>query len=192
MGLKLIGAGLPRTGTTSLREALSRLGIGATYHLGILMEQPEDLVAWKKRDWNSLFDGVQPFSAALDYPACFYWKALAEAFPEAKVILTTRNPAAWVNSVRATIYARTRNAVDGVAGAINRDLWCGELRCVMEDPAIAAERFSTRNLSIEKTLPSDRLLIYDVASGWEPLCSFLQQPVPDATFPHLNQRSEFL
>ena len=105
MTLKVIGAGLGRTGTMSLKLALERLGLGPCYHMAELIMNPERTPLWiaaadGKPDWEAVFAG---YSSTTDYPACLYWRELAAAYPNAKVILTKRDREKWFESTQATI-----------------------------------------------------------------------------------------
>ena len=101
--LKIIGAGFGRTGTSSLQVALEELLGGKCYHMKEVMLQPAHLQAWHEfavgkvpaMDWKWLF---ADYGATVDCPVCMYYDELMEVFPEAKVILTVRDPQQWWKS----------------------------------------------------------------------------------------------
>ncbi|MCB0092783.1 MAG: hypothetical protein KDE54_33075, partial [Caldilineaceae bacterium] len=119
MTLRVIGAGLPRTGTASLRRALEQLLGGRCYHMSAIPGHPFDLgPGWEQAladetpNWDALFDG---FVAAVDWPASMFWRELSAAYPDAPVLLSYRDAAeTWLASVEATIlpYARMAQAPD--------------------------------------------------------------------------------
>jgi len=105
--MKIIGAGLGRTGTSSLKAALEMLGFGPCYHMQEINKHPEhipiwlDAVAGKPVDWVTF---LQPYQAMLDWPACDHYATLMATYPEAKVLLSVRDPEKWYDSVHETIY----------------------------------------------------------------------------------------
>ncbi len=217
MALRVIGAGYGRTGTLSLRTALERLGFAPCEHMINVMENPERFLLWqaaleqKERggaiDWDPLFAG---YSATVDWPGAFFWRELANANPRAKVILTVRDPDRWYDSVRQTIYrarlafgpapvTRMLTAIAGALGpwmgaairVLDGTIWEGAFGGRFEDRAHAIRVFEAHTAAVERTIAPDRLLVFDVREGWEPLCAFLGVPVPDEPFPHLNDGDEF-
>ncbi|MFP6747858.1 MAG: sulfotransferase [Alphaproteobacteria bacterium] len=202
MTIKVIGAGFGRTGTLSMKGALEHLGLGPCYHMLEVLNRPEYADAWHDAaqggaaDWDAIFRGYQ---ATVDWPACHFWEPLAAHYPEAKVILTVRDEEAWWQSMSKTILRNfqdddetldparlrmrrmTRNLiVEGVFGGILDD----------RGHVLAAYR---RNIEqVTARLPKERLLVFDVAQGWEPLCEFLELPVPCEPFPLTNTTQEFL
>lgn len=205
MGLNIIGAGLGRTGTLSLRAALRLLG-HECYHMFDLLFAPDhrrDLDFWLEvaedpdradRDWGRVFDGM---TAAVDFPASAAWRGLVAANPQGKVILTTHPGGldAWYDSARATIYngvgqdAHT-NFGAGINAVMDRLVWNGLMRGTMEDREAAIARHAAHLDEVQDTVPADRLLVYSVDQGWGPLCEFLGLPAPDVPFPRLNDRRE--
>ncbi|MGH8933214.1 MAG: sulfotransferase family protein [Egibacteraceae bacterium] len=102
--LEVIGAGFGRTGTLSLKTALERLGFGQCYHGIELMRHPEHLPLWEaavagEPDWAQLFAG---YRACVDWPGVHFWRELVDAYPDAKVVLTVRDPRRWYASARNT------------------------------------------------------------------------------------------
>jgi hypothetical protein len=208
MPLKVIGAGFGRTGTLSLKHALEQLGFGPCYHMLETLEHPAHDALWlalargESDDWHAILDGYQ---ASVDWPAIMIWKELVAAYPQAKVILTLRDPEAWFASASQTIFARMRDfaaalarddaaSVDPArrvhmrmvnAAVVNR-AFGGNL-----DQDHAIQVFNAHNDEVRRTVPPERLLVYESGEGWEPLCSFLGVPVPDSPYPKVNTTDDF-
>ena len=199
MSLDVIGAGFGRTGTLALKLALERLGFSKCYHMMEIQEHPEYTAAWNDAvdnggDWESIFSG---YRAAVDWPVCYFWRSLATHYPEAKVILTVRDPADWYESVKQTIHQSIRN-LDS-ADEITRARRLMAQRIIMEltfdhrfeDREYAIGIFEKHVAEVQRVIPPDRLLTFEVAEGWGPLCEFLCVSSPDEPFPHTNTRREF-
>lgn len=194
MTLSVIGAGLGRTGTVSLKLALERLGFGPCFHMTELIADPSRVPLWLaaadgKPDWPAIFAG---YRATTDYPACRFWRELADAFPAAKVILTVREPAKWFESVSATIFSPAMAARMGdsplttlFAKTTGKDF--GDR---IADRDFMIEAFERHTAEVERGIQPDRLLVYEVSRGWQPLCEFLGVPVPDEPFPKTNSRDD--
>ena len=195
MTLKVIGAGLGRTGTFSLKFALEHLGFGPTHHMSeVLASATRTVPLWLEAirgrpDWDAIFEG---YGSSCDYPGCTYWRELAEHFPEAKIILTTRDPDSWFESVSATVFSKPhREAFSGgpldefFKGAVYADFGDG-----IEDRAFMTDYFVRRNQQVIDAIPPERLLVYSAKEGWGPLCAFLGVPVPDVPYPRINSREE--
>ena len=197
MTLKVIGAGFGRTGTMSLKLALEQLGFGPCYHMvEVFKHQAWDL--WYEAskdpahaDWATIFKG---YNSTVDWPNATYWKELADAYPDAKIILTERDPDEWFDSTQATIFRdETRSGgppgsgfpqmVDAVVGR----LFDGKLH----DRELCTRVFREHNARVRATIPPERLLVYEVAQGWAPLCEFLGVPVPDGPMIKTNTTEEF-
>jgi hypothetical protein len=201
MALAVIGAGFGRTGTLSLRGALERLGFGPCYHMIELIEHPEHVDFWERAaaggevDWDEVLGG---YRAAVDWPACNFYEPLAERYPDAKVILTMRDPERWYESARQTIFPRiTRSIAKEHVALLARARM--QRKIVIEqafggditDREHVLAAFRRHIEEVQRKVPPERLLVYDVATGWDPLCRFLGQPVPDEPFPHVNASDEF-
>lgn len=215
--LQVIGAGFGRTGTLSLREALVRLGFGPCDHMVENFERPSRFALWAEAlrrkekgqpvDWRPLLDG---YRSIVDWPGAFFWRELIAAHPDAMVILTVRDADRWYDSSLATIYQpreRTRRPwVRRVIGAlgvvappvrhaarvIDGTIWDGTFHDRFPDRACALQVYCDHIAEVEATVPAERLLIFDVKQGWEPLCAFLNVPVPEGEpFPHANDRDAF-
>ncbi|ORY95610.1 P-loop containing nucleoside triphosphate hydrolase protein [Syncephalastrum racemosum] len=204
--LKIIGAGHIRTGTDSLRLALNQLGYN-THHMASMMEcdrKPEAFVEAYKHpdkpvDWDTLYEG---FDAACDCPTTLFVERLANAYPDAKVILIERDSESWYNSMYHTGHQGLLLSVDPVAPEhVKKTLDMS--RTLLWDGAIAnADRFSDKeamkkmyeahNENIKKVIPAERLLVVQLGQfGWKELCDFLDKPVPDVPYPHGNTTAEF-
>lgn len=198
MPLHVIGSGLGRTGTKSLQSSLNMLGFGPCHHMAEVWAHPESMQLWIKASngapvWEEIFAG---YRSAVDYPSAAYWAELTERYPDAKVIHTIRDPDAWFDSTQATIFA-----ADGpVDRAIKshgpvRDFFCsflGELLPYMHDRRFLTDYARRHTEALKSKIAPDRLLIYQVSDGWEPLCSFLDAPVPSEPYPAENTRAEFI
>lgn len=195
MTLSVIGAGFGRTGTMSLKLALEQLGVGRCYHMIEVFKIPEAPQQWldaaegRPVDWNTVFKG---FGATVDWPSATYYRQLADFYPKAKVILSLRDSNAWFESTQATIFARdfsqAPNPIFGkMATRVIGDLF--ENR--MHDREKVISVYEQHNAEVQRVIPPERLLVYDVAEGWDPLCRFLGLPVPDGPLPNVNSREEF-
>lgn len=201
MTIRVIGAGFGRTGTTSLKAALEKLGYGPCYHMIELMRKPQDSQFWmdvlagKPVDWHHFF---ADYGATVDWPACTFYKELMEVYPEAKVLLSVRDPERWYDSTYNTIYRLPESPLMSVVRLfvphirrmyhfVNGLIWQGTFHGRFADREAAIAVFNRHNADVQQYVPQDRLLVYNVKEGWEPLCEFLGVPVPeDEPFPHLN------
>lgn len=201
MTIKLIGAGFGRTGTTSIKAALEELGFTKCYHMIEVITHPAHVPIWsaalagKSTDWPAFFTGYQ---ATVDWPGCTFYQELMRVYPEAKVLLTVRDPEKWYESTRNTIYQLPRSPAIRILRlflphlrrftALNEQLiWQGTFGGKFADRQHAIAVFQAHIAAVKEYVPTDRLLVYDVREGWEPLCKFLDVPVPsDKPFPRLN------
>jgi hypothetical protein len=196
-GLKVIGAGFGRTGTLSLKNALEELGFSPCYHMTELFSNPRANEQWEAIargepvDLNMVLEGYQ---ASVDWPACAVYKELMQVYPEAKVLLSVRDPLKWYESVYNTIYqVSRRDPLSPHARMINALIWEGTFDGKFEDKDYAIAVFLRHIEEVKQLVPAEKLLVYDVKEGWEPLCAFLGVEVPmDTMFPHLNDRIEFM
>ncbi len=193
MALSVIGAGFGRTGTDSLKSALERLGFGPCFHMHEVMADPEKIKLWRglargdTPDWDKAFAG---FNATVDWPAAFYWRELADYYPEAKILLSTRDAEGWYKSMDKTILDVVRNSKDreslGVK-LIGEQVFGGRL----EDRDHIIQTFNDNVAAVQAAFSEDRLLTYHIGDGWEPLCRFLGCDIPDEPYPHKNRPEEF-
>lgn len=193
MPLSVIGAGLGRTGTLSLKLALEQLGFGPSYHMVEVFKDPEAPAAWSavadgaEADWEAIFRG---YAATVDWPGARYWRELSAAYPQAKVILTLRDPETWFASTQATIFKRPYEDTPGEFHQMLGKVIGRLLDHRLNDKARVLELYRTHNEAVQREIPPERLLVYNVAEGWGPLCRFLGVAVPGAPFPQVNGRNE--
>ncbi len=215
MAIEVIGAGFGRTGTSSLQAALETLGFAPCYHMTEVFTHPEHVPVWEaavrgeRVEWERILHG---YRAAVDWPAAAFHEELMARYPNAKVILTVRDPERWYESTLNTIYEirqlsespayalyaltsllvppmrRVRRATRVVDALAWRDLFGGRF----EDREHAIAVFEGYNAEVARRVPAERLLVYEVAEGWGPLCEFLGVDVPEGRpFPHANDTKEF-
>jgi hypothetical protein len=198
VSLKVVGAGLGRTGTHSLKLALERLIGEPCYHMIEVFGHAEHVALWHQAalgtmpDWDELFAG---YGAAVDWPAAAFWQEQADAFPDAPILLSTRDSAGWWRSCDNTIFEVFRRADTDdnmpdewtamIQGLFRR--FAGDV--LDEKAAIAA--YERHNDHVRTTAPPDRLVEWHPGDGWEPICRALGVDVPDEPFPHVNSTAEF-
>lgn len=201
MGLEVIGAGYGRTGTETLRAALEHLGFGPCHHMHAIRDDPRLFPDWQAflagehQDWDLLFGN---FRSQVDFPGAMYWRELADHFPDAKVVLTVRDPETWYQSIEQSVLELI-NDRENLADPHKRAVV--EFSKVIvgdryfegrgEDRDYAIGRFKAHIENVNATIPPERLLVYQVKEGWEPLCAFLGVPLPEIDFPFANRREEF-
>jgi Sulfotransferase domain len=213
MALKIIGAGLGRTGTFSLKNALEQLDYSKCYHMSELIMDTSRLKYWKQlqkegqTDFAALFEGYQSLT---DNPGCIYYKEFFKQYPQAKVILTVRDPEKWYESTLKTIYDTSPRSLGEKLKMIfkvitsshvrklapifkyaDEVIWEGFFEGKFEDKDWAINKFKAHTAEVKNTIPTNQLLIYQVKDGWEPLCKFLNCPVPAEAFPYTNKRKDF-
>jgi len=197
--MQVIGAGVGRTGTFSLKIAINRLGLGPCHHMeAVITNMPAQVPLWTAAldgdaDWPAVYDG---FGSAVDWPTAGFFRELAHAYPDAKFVLTHRDPETWADSFGQTIYTamagrqmappEKRAWLDMAYGVIAKSGFPSGL-----DRDGLIKGFIAHNEAVKAAIPADRLLVYQVKEGWEPLCAFLGRPVPDEAFPRTNDRQEF-
>lgn len=199
--LQVIGSGFGRTGTMSVKLALEFLGLGRCHHMGELFANDWQVPHWRaaargeRVDWEMLMTG---FGACVDWPSAHFWRELSEAFPDAKVIHTIRSPEIWWESYSETIMKFISVGEMMPAGVVREmSRWCIEVigthtfGSVFTDRQAGIRAFNRRLSEVREAVPKDRLLIFDVSEGWQPLCDILGLTVPDVPFPHANDRSDF-
>jgi len=200
MSLAVIGAGFGRTGTMSMKVALEQLGLGPCHHMEEVLKNPAQLPFWqdaaarKPVDWDQVFAG---YGSAVDWPGAHYWRELAAHYPEAKVVLTVRPEAAWLKSFSSTINVLLSER-NNIPVPYIRDVMAMGLAIVREqtfrnaldEPSILSA-YRRRIEEVRAAIPAHRLLVFNVAEGWAPLCAFLGKPVPETPFPRTNNTEEF-
>ncbi len=193
------------------------LGLGPCYHMRVVIEEPFRIRQWldvaegAPPDWDAMLAG---FQSAVDWPSAAYWRELAEHYPDAKVVLTVRDPERWYESADSTVFTANRQAFEGRRRPLLRRILSalavrrhpelplfptmtrkivldGVLEGRSADKARTIDRFERHIEEVKAAIPADRLLVYEVREGWEPLCAFLGVPVPDEPFPRENDREAF-
>ncbi|WP_030176971.1 sulfotransferase family protein [Spirillospora albida] len=208
--IEVIGAGLGRTGTSSLRIALERLGFAPCYHMFEVVGSRARMEQWTRRaesdapGWDEIFAG---YRACVDFPAAAYWRELTAHYPEAKVILTLRDPDEWYASARRTIFRLPmllRHPVAGPGLRFVLPLWPALAEFVRMLETLNRDRrdidfareasiafFERHNAAVMKGVAEDRLLVYRIRDGWDSLCEFLDVAVPPEPFPWANDTATF-
>jgi len=212
--MKVIGAGLPRTATTTQLAVLEQLGFGPCYHMRNLMGDfaaglpPWERVAAGDPDWDQIFDG---FESSCDFPASRYYREMAEHYPDAKVLLSVRSGEGWVRSMRETIWPmyfgdsllhhvnQARGQVDEHWGRflalMTHQCWDPQTGALVgaqdADDAELAAIMDRWNQGVIDSIAPERLLVWNPGEGWEPLCEFLEVPVPEGPVPQINDTAAF-
>jgi hypothetical protein len=207
--LQVIGAGLPRTATLTQKIALEMLGVGPCYHMVTVLSDLDRVRLWQQAlagdaRWDEIFAG---FESTVDWPGSFFYRELIDVYPDAKVVLSVRDPDRWAASMAATVLAvnrrdnlmgllsQARSLVDPGWRAFNEMTATMVSRCVglngngaASTPADVLRRHVDE---VKATVPSRRLLVWAADDGWGPLCDFLGLPVPGGAFPHVNDSAMF-
>jgi hypothetical protein len=208
--MKLIGAGLPRTGTLSQKVALEMLGLAPCYHMVNVLSDLDQTERWRRAVDGDLSptEIFQGFAATVDWPGSFFYRELVDLYPDAKVLLSVRSGESWARSMSDTIWgvmygaglirhmSDARRVVDpGWDGYLNlmAEMWrrsglMQDAETTAEEMAAAMERY---NRDVQDAVPAERLLVWSAVEGWEPLCEFLGLPVPDGEFPRVNDSARF-
>jgi Sulfotransferase domain len=200
MALEVIGAGFGRTGTLSLKTALEMLGFGPCHHMVEVLANPGQAAFWNRAamgeavDWEDVYG---PYRSTVDWPGCHFYAQLSDYYPRAKIVLSTRDPERWYDSMSETIIPsmKSMGLIDDLPEdhfmlfgglIITRDTFGGDFS---KANVIAA--FERHNAKVQRTIPSERLLVFEASQGWEPLCAHLGVAVPSEPFPRVNDREEF-
>jgi hypothetical protein len=196
MGLRVVGAGVGRTGTHSLKIALERLLGGPCHHMVEMIGNPAQVAGWidaidgKPVNWPSL---LARYRAIVDWPGASFWRELSAAFPDALVVLSVRDPEAWYRSASNSIFP----VMDRVPPP-KRAAWIYALRKLLhdrfsyrlDDPTAMMDAFRRHNDAVRREVPPTRLLEWQPEDGWDPICERLSLPVPEGPFPVTNTTSE--
>lgn len=199
MPLQVFSAGFGRTGTMSLKLALEALGFGPCHHMDEVLKDPGSQIGlWNEAhtgrpDFDAIYRG---YEAAVDWPTAAYWRELSAAYPAARVILSSRTVESWVASFSGTILAvlsapetwpeAGRPWLEMVVDVVIERSLGGRT-----DPDGLRAAFEEHEAAVKAAIPPERLLVFDVRQGWEPLCRFLDRPVPGTPFPRTNSKEEF-
>ena len=197
MALKVVGAGLGRTGTMSLKQGLETLLGGPCYHMYEVFQHLDHVPMWhdaaldKPVDWDKLF---AVYVAAVDWPVGAFWKEISQHYPDSIVVLSTRDPEKWWTSANETIFKSISQISEEhkdwheMIDAMMANRFTPDL--TDKDACIAA--FNRHNEEVRRLAPKNRFLEWQAGDGWEPLCRALNLPIPDEPFPHVNTKDEFL
>jgi hypothetical protein len=203
MGLKIIGSGFGRTGTMSLKGALEQLAFGPCHHFDELLAHPEQVYDWqgivagRRMNWEDVFAG---YGSQVDWPGAHVWRDLAAAYPQAKVIHTVRPEEDWWRSFSQTIAALLLSDqqvppppphIQALAQMATEMIAVQTFGSALTDKGAAIAAYRRRTEDVRAAIPPERLLVFDVAEGWQPLCRFLDVPTPVTPFPHLNSADEW-
>ena len=199
MTLEVIGAGVGRTGTRSLRLAIDRLGLGPCHHMEVVLQNmPAQVPMWfdalkGQGDWGRIYDG---FNSAVDWPTAAFFRDLIKVYPSAKFVLTHRDPGTWADSFMPTIHKLVSERDQAPE---HMKAWLEMVHDVLAKTGFPdgldrdglIKGFVAHNEAVKEAIPTGQLLMYQVKEGWGPLCDFLGVPVPDEDFPRTNARAEF-
>ncbi|MBT5217563.1 MAG: sulfotransferase [Gammaproteobacteria bacterium] len=200
MSLKIIGASFGRTASLSLKKALEILGYTNCYHMSEVVTKPEHselwLRAWKREFiWDDIFDGYQ---AAVDWPVAAFWPQLMEAYPEAKIILSTREPEAWYESAKNTIFKSMDEGINSKNQEIRKRILMakeiivdGTFNGKLNDKKHCIKIYNENIARCKKEVDSDRLITFNPKDGWDSLCKQLACPIPNVDYPFINTTKEF-
>ena len=196
MEIAVVGAGVGRTGTHSLKVALEQLLGGPCHHMVEILGDPTQIPAWtdaiegRPVDWRAM---LANYRAIVDWPGGSFWSELSAAFPDALVLLSVRDPEGWYRSASNTIF----NVFDGMPPELQP--WMNSVRKLMHDrfsdqldnPTAMMDAFVRHNDAVRAGVPASRLLEWTASDGWEPICDRLGLPVPAEPFPVTNTTEEF-
>ena len=196
MGLEVVGAGVGRTGTASLKLALEQLLEGRCHHMLEIIGDPTQVPAWtdaiegRDVDWQEL---LGDYVALVDWPGASFWPELSAANPDALVVLSSRDPEAWYRSASNTIFNVFQNPMPGLeewfgttVPKMFNERFCAEL----DNPTAMMDAFERHNAAVRAGVPADRLLEWTATDGWEPLCERLGKDVPEEPFPLTNTTAD--
>jgi len=196
MVLRVVGAGVGRTGTHSLKIALEQLLGGPCHHMVEMRGDPVQVRGWtdaiehKPVDWPLLLDR---YRAIVDWPGASFWREISAAFPDALIVLSVRDPEDWYRSASSSIFP-----VIAQVPPPERAAWMNALRKLLQerfsdlldDPTAMMDAFQRHNDAVRREVPAFRLLEWRPGEGWEPICERLGLPVPDNPFPMTNTTDE--
>lgn len=183
----------------SIKAALEILGYGPCYHMKTALTRPWQILFWiragrnQPSDWKRFY---RRYRATIDWPSCEFYRELMEVYPDAMVLLNTREAEEWYDSVYKTIYRVQKMFPPWMRFFVamqERLIWEGRFRGDFENREKAVRIYMDHHEEVKSLVPHNRLLVYDVKEGWEPLCRFLGVNVPEnIPFPHLNETGDYL
>jgi Sulfotransferase domain len=197
LSLRVVGAGVGRTATYSLKEALEVLLGGLYHHMIEVIAHPEQIPIWtdaiegRPVDWAGLMSG---YVAQVDWPGASFWPELLEANPDALVILSVRDRESWYTSASNTIFRGLSHSGAGELGT-----WMASMRRLLgdrvcnkfDDRDAMISAFDRHNDEVRRRVPSAQLLEWAPPHGWDPICVRLGVPLPEEPFPLTNTTEEF-
>jgi hypothetical protein len=192
----VVGAGVGRTGTHSLKLALEQLLGGPCHHMVEILGDPGQVPAWtdalqgRPVDWSAM---LANYRSIVDWPGAAFWPELSAAFPDALVLLSVRSPESWYKSASNTIFLAFDHMPPELAPWMNevRDMMGRRFSNRFDDPTAMMDAFVRHNDAVRAGVPAGRLLEWTVGDGWEPICERLRLPVPAEPFPVTNTTGEF-
>ncbi|MEX6632712.1 sulfotransferase family protein [Hyphococcus lacteus] len=197
--MKIIGVGFGRTGTASLKVALEELGLGPSYHMSEVFATPGHIDLWIRAadqvaagetpDWDTIFSG---YPSGCDFPIAGFWRELADHYPDAKIILTVRDPEKWFASTQETILSPRMVDMSRPTpfGELSEKAIWRYLGGDVHDRSKMLDAFDRHVKAVKNTIAPTRLLVFEVKDGWAPLCEFLGVSEPDKEFPRVNSQEE--
>ena len=195
MTLQVVGAGMGRTGTNSLKLALERLLGEPCYHMFECFQRPEHMPLWTRAargdapDWDELLSG---YAAVVDFPPAAFWPELMQAYPEALILLSVRDTNDWWISASQTIFPSVLAMPPGPLREMIEALWSNRFTPAVDDEKMAKAAFEKFNEHVRAGVPPERLLEWRPGDGWDPICAALELPIPPEPFPHVNTKKDFL
>lgn len=192
--LRVVGAGVGRTGTLSLKLALERLLGGPCYHMAEVFGRPDHVPVWhaaargEEVDWEALMSG---YVAAVDWPVGAFWPELSEVYPDALILHSTRDAEGWWKSASNTIFPTMETMRETDWFAMIEAMMDKRFTFDITNRAACIAAFEKHNADVRAHAPKDRLLEWRPGDGWKPICDALGLPVPDEPFPHVNTTEDF-
>jgi hypothetical protein len=185
-----------------MKLALEQIGLGPCHHMMEVFGKPDHIALWQAAadgesvDWEEVFEG---YRSAVDWPVCYFWKELAELYPDAKLLLTRRDPQKWYDSASNTIFKglastgeeNDRESLDSQRRMVNKLIVDNTFDGDLTDREAAIDVFNKHNQEVIDTIDPKRLLVFEASQGWEPLCEFLGVDIPDTAYPRTNTTEDF-
>lgn len=193
MSLSVFGAGFGRTGTDSMKRALEILGFDPCYHMYEVLPHQDRIDTWAAiangatPDWDQVFDG---YKASVDWPAAHFWREISAHFPDAKIVLSVRSSDSWWKSMDNTILAVMR--ANEKPSVLRHQMFVPHVfKGNIDDRDHVVGLYERHNAEVQAAFGPDRLLTYELGSGWDPLCAFLNVEIPDQPYPSGNSTAQF-
>jgi hypothetical protein len=185
-----------------MKLALEQIGLRPCHHMMEVFGKPDHIALWQAAadgesvDWEEVFEG---YRSAVDWPVCYFWKELAELYPDAKLLLTRRDPQKWYDSASNTIFKglastgeeNDRESLDSQRRMVNKLIVDNTFDGDLTDREAAIDVFNKHNQEVIDTIDPKRLLVFEASQGWEPLCEFLGVDIPDTAYPRTNTTEDF-